>query len=445
MMSCDGLSKGPFPSSPQGGSLPRLWQASLQRGLSGFLVGGCLGAALLVAAVAGRAEGSPSGCAPASLAGERFTFDGINAGGASEDMTLVFGASGQFAATRSVANRPAGDDRGRYTYRRTGPCTGTVTTHSGNPGGQACSTHLTFTSSTAGAYAGGCPLGAGGTGTFQLTEEASFCLSLWDGLPCATVASLPRAPVGPLAQHRVTTEVVIANSDPTPAACEVALLFHRGTAPAPAVLFNGQPVEQNLLLTRIPREGAELVVLTAPRAQALVSGAVHVYARSPCTAASLQVRGRYLLENPATGEIAELFAIPGQAPRDWMGDGDCRVATGLFGNGRNLGLAAVGARPGQAAPPGTRLNLRLFDAGGGLVHPLPAIPLSGSQDTLWPWNLDQPGIIEMCLQVPGASHFQTALIAIGSQATGTQAQYSAEAFADAYRVGDATPWSGAAP
>lgn len=94
------------------------------------------------------------------------------------------------------------------------------------------------------------------------------------------------------------------------------------------------------------------------------------------------------------------------------------------------------ARPGRAAPAGTRLNLRSFDAGGNFIQPLPGIPLSGAQDTLWPWNFNQPGIIEMCLEVPGASRFQTALIAIGSQATASKAQYSAQAFADAYRVGD---------
>ena len=76
------------------------------------------------------------------------------------------------------------------------------------------------------------------------------------------MAILPRAPVGPLAQHRVTTEVVIANSDPTPAACEVALLFHRGTSPAPAVPFNGRPADQNLqkLQRRFPPPDGQIAL-----------------------------------------------------------------------------------------------------------------------------------------------------------------------------------------
>ncbi len=445
-MSCDGITRGTFPSCPPGRALLKLWEAALRRGMPGLLLGAsaCF-SALLVTADASPAEGLPSGFAPASLAGKRFTLDGINAEGASEDITLVLGDGNRFAAARSIAGGTAADDRGGYAYRRTGPYTGTLTTLSGHPGSQACSTHLTFTAATAGAYTVSCPHGAGSSGTFQLTVEAPFCLSLWDGLPCATVASLPQAYVGPLTASRATTEVVITNSDPNPAACEVALLFHRGTSAAPAVLFNGQPVDRNLFLMTVPREGAGIVALTAPPAQQLATGAVSVYARSPCTAGSLQVQGRYLLENPVTGDIAELFAIPSQTPRDWLGDGDCRVVTGLFGNGRNLGLAAVSTRPGRGAPAGTHLNLRSFDVSGNFSRHLPSIPLSGAQNTLWPWDLDQPGIIELCLEVPGASNFQAALIAIASKETTSKVQYNPAAFADAYRVGDATAWSGAAP
>ena len=442
-MSHDGNPKGTFPSFHPKAALPRLGEEVLRRGMLGFFLGSCFLSSLFVAAGASRAEGLPAGFAPAGLVGKQFNLDGITAEGASEDVALVFDEANRFAATRSTADGPAADDRGGYAYQRTGPYTATLTTLSDPPGSQACSIHLTFTSATAGTYTGRCPPGAGRTGTFQLTMEDSFCLSLWDGLPCATVASLPQAQVGPLTANRATTEVVIANSDPTAAACEVALLFHRGTAAAPAVSFNGQPVDRNLFLTAIPREGAEIVTLTAPQAQELVSGAVSVYARSPCTADSLQVRGRYLLENPATGDIVELLAIPSQFPQDWLGDGDCRVVTGLFGNGRNLGLASVTTQPGRPAPAGTQLNLRWFDVSGDFSHSLSSIPLSGAQDTLWPWSFTQPGIIEMCLEVPGASNFQTALVAIGSKETGTQVQYSAEAFADAYRAGDTTPWSDA--
>lgn len=55
----------------------------------------------------------------------------------------------------------------------------------------------------------------------------------------------------------------------------------------------GQPAEGNLFHAAIPREGAEIVTLTAPE---LMKGAVYVYARSPCTAGSLKVRGRTLIQ-----------------------------------------------------------------------------------------------------------------------------------------------------
>ena len=97
------------------------------------------------------------------------------------------------------------------------------------------------------------------------------------------------------------------------------------------------------------------MTLTAPEAQDLVTGAVYVYARSPCTAASLQVQGRSLIENRNNGEIEELVSVAGQAPRDWLGDGDCRVLTGVFGNGRNLSLEA----------------------------PLPPVPRFGSASSTW--------------------------------------------------------------
>ena len=101
---------------------------------------------------------------------------------------------------------------------------------------------------------------------------------------------------------------MLSNTDPNPSACEVAVLFHRGTSEAPPVRFNGRQEEGNLFQATISREGAEIVTLTAPGAQELLSGAVYVYARSPCTAASLEVEGRTLIEG-ADGTIEELFSL----------------------------------------------------------------------------------------------------------------------------------------
>ena len=390
-----------------------------------------------------RAELGQPGLAPAELAGTQFSLDGISSEGVPEGLTLLFRDEREFNATRTVAAVAPLDDSGRYTYQRTGPDTATLTTTSGHPGQESCSTLLIFTSATAGTYTGWCNQGVSSTGQFQLALEDPFCLSLWDGLPCATVANLPQVYLGPLAESTATTEVVIANSDPNPSACEVALLFHQGTAEGPAVSFNGQPMDRNLFQATISREGAEIVTLTAPEAQDLVTGAVYVYARSPCTADSLHVQGRSLIENRTNGEIEELLSIAGQSPQDWMGDGDCRVLTGIFGNGRNVSLASVTTQPGGAAPAGTILKFRTFDVTGKLSGSPSSLTVSGARHSSEPWEFDQPRIIEMCLEVPGTSNFQAAVMAFGSKATSRKTQVTAESFADAFRVGDLTAWSAA--
>ena len=207
----------------------------------------------------------------------------------------------------------------------------------------------------------------------------------------------------------------------------------------------GQPAEGNLFHVTVSREGAAIVTLTSPGVPELLRGAVYVYARSPCTAGSLKVEGRTLIEQ-ADGTIEELFSLASQSPHDWLGDGDCRVLTGVFGNGRNLGLAAVTAQPGGGAPSGTRLRFRSFDQEGGFIGAPADVSLTGAQDLFWPWAFSQPRTIEMCLEVPGASNFQTAVMAIASQTGGSSEQYASQGFADAFRAGEATAWgvSGAA-
>ena len=232
---------------------------------------------------------------------------------------------------------------------------------------------------------------------------------------------------------------MLSNTDPNPSACEVAVLFHRGTSEAPPVRFNGRQEEGNLFQATISREGAEIVTLTAPGAQELLSGAVYVYARSPCTAASLEVEGRTLIEG-ADGTIEELFSLRSQLPEEWLGDGDCRVLTGVFGNGRNLGFAAVTTQPDSTAPGGTRLRFRAFDEAGAFVGTPREVSLTGAQDLYWPWEFGEPRIVEMCLEAPGASNFRAAVMPIGSQSSGSKVQYAAEGFVDAFRVGEATAW-----
>ena len=73
-----------------------------------------------------------------------------------------------------------------------------------------------------------------------------------------------------------------------------------------------------------------------------------------------------------------------------------------------------------------------------------SLAVSGARNSSEPWAFDQPRIIEMCLEIPGTSNFQTALMAFASKTTSRKTQITAASFADAFRVGDLTAWSAAA-
>ena len=257
-------------------------------------------------------------------------------------------------------------------------------------------------------------------------DREPYCLSLWQGLPCSTVASLPHVFMGPLGESVAATEVIITHKDPEADACEAAVLFHRGTSQAPEVSFNGRFLDGNLIRMTIPKRGARILTLADPDAEELSTGAVSVFTRSPCTADSLHVQGRTLLENKIDGEIEEMFTMATQSPGDWMADGDCRVLTGVFGNGHNVGFATVTAEPRQAAPSGTRLDFQAFDLEGNFTGALPGLEISGDHQSLTPWTFDRPTIVEMCLDVPGKSRFQLAITAIGAKAAGGGVQFVTE-------------------
>ncbi len=259
-------------------------------------------------------------------------------------------------------------------------------------------------------------------------DREPYCLSLWEGAPCSTAASLPQVFTGPMGESRATTEVAITNKDPAVADCEVAVLFHRGTSPAPAVSFNGRFPDRNLLRTTVPRGGAKVLTLASPDAMDLTTGAVYVFTRSPCTPDSLYVQGRVLLENRIDGSIEEMFSIAAQSPSNWLSHGDCRVLTGVFDNGGNLEIASVVAEPGLAAPAGTQLLFKAFDLKGDFIGRLSGLEISGAHQALTPWEFDQPTTLQMCLDVPGSGDFQLAVTAIGISAAGAKVQYSTEPF-----------------
>ncbi len=163
--------------------------------------------------------------------------------------------------------------------------------------------------------------------------------------PCLhPTAVLPQVVMGPLGENIAQTEIILTNRDPLHPSCEVGLLFHQGTSEGPEVSFNdpdAQLVGHNLLQTSLSRGGARIFTLTPADAEQLVVGAVWVFVQSPCSVDSLQVQGRYLLENRIDGEIEEIFSVSSQSPQEWLGDGDCQVLTGIFGPGRDVGFASV--------------------------------------------------------------------------------------------------------
>ena len=272
--------------------------------------------------------------------------------------------------------------------------------------------------------------GAVHTVTVSDTDPESrepFCLSLWGGAPCSIAAVLPHAVVGPLGASLARTEAVLTNRAPRAGGCEAAVLFGRGTEPAGAVSFDGRFPEGNLLRATIPRGGAEVLTLEAPGGEASRTGAVHVFTRSPCSTSSLKVEGRILMENAANGEIEEMVSLPASSPQDWLGDGDCRVLTAVFGKGRDVALAAVTAQPDHPALPGTTLDLHVFDLTGKLLRPLTSLEISGAQQVLSLGRWSRPLVIEACLNVPGTRNsFRLAVTAISSTASGSSAQYEVE-------------------
>ena len=190
--------------------------------------------------------------------------------------------------------------------------------------------------------------------------------------------------------------------------------------------FNGRFTDRNLFRTTVPRGGARVLTLESPDAGELTAGTVYVFTRSPCTSDSLDVQGRFLLENRNDGTIEEMFSLTSRSPPDWLGHGDCRVLTGMFGNGRNVGIASVTAEPGMAAPHGTQLLFRAFDLKGGFIGRLSALDVSGAYQALTPWQFDQPVTLQMCLDVPGGGDFRLAVTAIGAKVTGARVQYATE-------------------
>jgi len=230
---------------------------------------------------------------------------------------------------------------------------------------------------------------------------------------------LPHVFAGPFGPNEAETEIVLTNLAPE-TDCPVVLLFSRGTTPGPfAVSFNGHHRLDNTLEATIEGGSTRRVVVTAPDAGALVTGAIYVTPKDSC---ELSIEARYLLHDQA-GEVVEVFSVEPQRVTDWLRDGDCRTLSAVFDLTRNIGLAWVTAFPGDAAPEGTVLSVQSVDWNGRLAEDLPALPVTGEQTALNPWTLREPRRITLCLDSPGDNRFSLALITIGAKATGGRVQY----------------------
>ena len=230
---------------------------------------------------------------------------------------------------------------------------------------------------------------------------------------------------GQLATSIAKTEITITNRTQQP--CKVRVLFHRGTAEAPRVRFNGRHLEKNTLETSIEGGTAQKLALTRDAGRDLAVGAVYVEQEPGCAADALQVEGRYLI-TARDGQTREVFSVLPQTDSDWLHDGECRILAVDFGPNSNVGLAMVTVKPDMAAPPDTRLSFKAYDWQGSPVDlDLPALEVTGEQHALNPWSYTEPRLLRMCLDVPGTgNHFQLSMIAIAARTSSRSVQYSSQ-------------------
>ena len=276
-------------------------------------------------------------------------------------------------------------------------------------------------------------------------ERLSYCRSLWPGRArCTTTTVLPHVFMGPLGEGDAHAEILMTNRSGF-SRCDLALLFHQGTSDAPQVLFDDEPLEGNLFQTTFSRGAARILTLTTDSDE-LVVGAISVFVRAPCSITSFQIRGRYLVENRMDGEIQELFSVPGQSPREWLGNGDCQVLTGAFGPGRNLGFASVTTEPELSAPAGTQLHFQAFNLEGHPIDSPPSIEVTGAQTASFPWSFQEPTILKMCLEVPDPdSKFHLSTIAIGVVQKGNNVQWSDEPAVEVLPADQPSGWPDTRP
>ena len=232
---------------------------------------------------------------------------------------------------------------------------------------------------------------------------------------------LPHVFTGDLGGQDTWTEIIFTNTTSEP--CPVTLIFSQGTEDAPPVQFNQAVYNRNRMVLTIPSGSTRMVEITS-LGKSFVHGSLYI--NQDCHTTSLNIQGRYLVQDPQ-GTIQEVYSISPEDRLSWLGMDHCKILMSRFGNGRDVGLAFVTARPGQMAPSGSQLTFRAYTWDGNEAETLAPIPVTGKKDARNPWELNQPRMVEICLDtVERDSDFQLAIITVGAKATRGRVQYFTE-------------------
>ena len=231
----------------------------------------------------------------------------------------------------------------------------------------------------------------------------------------------PHVFTGNLGRNNSWTEATITNRTSQP--CSVDLTFSQGTQGTSTVYFNNQVYPENRLTLSIPPGSTQSIEITSPGGE-FIHGSLYI--EEDCPLFSLNIQGRYLIQDPQ-GEIQEVFSISPETSQDWLEGGRCKILASKFGNGRDVGLAFVTSRKGVPAPSGTQLTFKAYTWQGAEAESLSAIPVTGRKTALNPWELEEPRMVEICLDIPEPdSLFRLAIIAVGAKATLGKVQYFTE-------------------
>ena len=247
----------------------------------------------------------------------------------------------------------------------------------------------------------------------------------WIQRTTASYQILPHVFSGDLNGLNTWTEVVFTNTTLEP--CPIVLLFSQGTQSTSPIQFDGKVYDRNRISFNLSAGTTRSVQMTSLD-DSFTHGTLYVDPSCPSTAINTQ--GRYVIQD-RQGSPREVFSIAPEISPDWLSQDRCKILTSKFGNGRDVGLAFVTAQPDQVAPSGSQLTFNAYTWDGNPAETLAPITITGLKTALNPWDLDEPRMIEICLDTGGSSEdFRLAILAVGAKAVGGKVQYFTEDLID---------------